>query len=488
MEDRFIRMTETQWEQVRAALLTECGREAKLYAFLGQTHDGLTVSGLFIPAEAEYTIRTRSLVELPPSVMREVVLEARDRGAAGVLELHSHPFIAQASWFSATDDSCIGPVREVFERKIPGIVFCRGVFGQAEDGFSLERWESGAEEFVPMHGVEIVGPSGRRFLSGCHGHTETSSQDSASDAFYRRSALIRTRDEHERIRAANVVVIGAGGIGSIAAQLLAAIGIGRMTLVDADRVEEANLNRLIFATPEDAADGVHKVDALARHLARHDPNRVVETIADRFPSQASVVAVASADLVVIGVDDERTRHEVLRLCVRHHVPALDMGTGISLSLDGSAEASRQGHVWFFVPGVRSCFHQMGLGGPALWSDSLREALRAAGYILDVPDQSPGSIQTLNDLTASLGVGLAEAWLMGRRPTENMVAVKIEPPFNVRVRATRIVPAPSCPLCGEDGPAGEGGNPFPELEEQGGPDGEQSRLPSDQLSEVSMAVG
>lgn len=460
-----IRMTETQWRLIREATITPCGREGKLYAYLGETPGGYTVAGLFLPLEKDYAIRTSSLVELPPRFMRQVVLEARNRGAAGVLELHSHPFLNRASWFSATDNGCIGPVREDFERRIPGIAFFRGVLGQEENGFSLEVWDSAREVFAPMDGFEIVGASGRRLLPGCHGKRgRLGTVPASDDPLYQRTAAIRTPEEHGRVRGANVVVIGAGGLGWPTAQLLAAIGVGRLTLVDADRVEAVNLNRLVGATLLDAAEGRHKVDVLARILRRHDPARPVKVVRERFPSVAGATAVASADLVLIAVDDVRTRHEVLRLCVRHHVAAIDLGTSITMSEDGSREATRQGHVWRFVPGARRCFHQMGLGGTALWAETLQAAQRNAGYVLDVPGQSPGSVQVLNDLVASLGVGLAESWLMGRSPEPDMIMVKIEAPYDVRVRATRAAAAPDCALCGEGGPEGEGGNPFQGLGE------------------------
>jgi hypothetical protein len=80
----------------------------------------------------------------------------------------------------------------------------------------------------------------------------------------------------QRLKAASVALIGAGGLGSPAALYLAAAGVGRMRLIDPDRVALSNLQRQILFRTEDA--GRSKVEAAAEQLTALNPNVTVEIV------------------------------------------------------------------------------------------------------------------------------------------------------------------------------------------------------------------
>jgi adenylyltransferase/sulfurtransferase len=109
----------------------------------------------------------------------------------------------------------------------------------------------------------------------------------------------------QRLRAAHVVVIGAGGIGSPAIQYLAAAGVGRLTIVDDDAVDLSNLQRqTIYATADIGASKAEASVAAARRLNPH-----VEAVALRTRVDAMNVAsiLAGADVVLDGCDNFVTR-------------------------------------------------------------------------------------------------------------------------------------------------------------------------------------
>ncbi len=78
------------------------------------------------------------------------------------------------------------------------------------------------------------------------------------------------------IRAAHVVVIGIGGVGSWAAEALARSGVGRITLIDFDQVAESNINRQIHA--ETGTVGMAKVDAMRQRIAQINPQCTVHCV------------------------------------------------------------------------------------------------------------------------------------------------------------------------------------------------------------------
>jgi ubiquitin-like modifier-activating enzyme 5 len=80
-------------------------------------------------------------------------------------------------------------------------------------------------------------------------------------------------DNYERIREFSVAIVGIGGVGSVAAEMLTRCGIGRLLLYDYDTVELANMNRLFFR-PDQV--GMTKTDAAVQTLAEINPDVVLE--------------------------------------------------------------------------------------------------------------------------------------------------------------------------------------------------------------------
>lgn len=452
-----LKITAADYTRLRATLLTPCGREHKLYAELGRTGRGFTVHRLLIPADDDYLVRSPTFVELTPQWMMRTLRAFAETGAEGVLEAHSHPFASRAG-FSGTDDVYITEVREDFQRKRPGCAFLRLVVGRLEDGFTLQVFDTHLGTFLPLDEIVVVGDGGTRRIRSHVAPKVVASK--GPDAAYQRVAAVRTPDEHARISGASAVVVGAGGAGWLVAQLLCALGVGHITLIDPDGIETANLNRLVGVTQADVANGRPKVERLATILRDQDPTREVIAIAERFPSNNTVTAVERADFVVCAVDDPPTRLAVQRLCARHLVPALDVGSAVYMDDARAKEDERHGHAWLYVPG-QACWLHMGLQQQGIESETLREARRAAGYVVDDSRESPGSVQTLNAAVVSFGLTLLEAYLMGRRPVHNVVLYeeRVTPSLVFKLRQYGVGHRADCPLCGLHGVVGLGGNPF-----------------------------
>jgi len=133
----------------------------------------------------------------------------------------------------------------------------------------------------------------------------------------------------ERLLAATVLVVGAGGLGSPAALYLASAGIGRLLLADGDRVDATNLQRQILH--REASIGVSKAESGRETLGALNPGTVVEAIAQRLDGAALEAAVARADVVLDCSDNFATRHAINRACVRHRRPLV---SGAAIRFDG----------------------------------------------------------------------------------------------------------------------------------------------------------
>jgi sulfur-carrier protein adenylyltransferase/sulfurtransferase len=111
----------------------------------------------------------------------------------------------------------------------------------------------------------------------------------------------------------SVLVVGAGGLGSPAATYLAAAGVGRIGLVDFDRVDETNLHRQILYTTSDL--GRPKLEAARERLHGLNPEVSVETHDTRLTSANALDILRGYDVVLDGTDNFATRYLVNDACV-----------------------------------------------------------------------------------------------------------------------------------------------------------------------------
>jgi sulfur-carrier protein adenylyltransferase/sulfurtransferase len=125
-------------------------------------------------------------------------------------------------------------------------------------------------------------------------------------------------DAQEKLKRARVLVIGTGGLGCPALLYLAAAGVGRITIIDPDKVEISNLQRQVLFTEADT--GMAKVEAAARRLRALNPFVDVITHNDRFQRSNALNLLRDIDVVVDGSDNFATRYLVNDACVLANRP------------------------------------------------------------------------------------------------------------------------------------------------------------------------
>jgi len=132
-----------------------------------------------------------------------------------------------------------------------------------------------------------------------------------------------------RLRAAHVLIVGAGGLGCPAALYLASGGVGRLTIADPDIVDATNLQRQILYR----ADSIGAPKAESARAALRDVNPDVEVLplTARLAGTALEQAVNAADVVLDCSDNFETRHAVNRACLRSVRPLV---SGAAIRFDG----------------------------------------------------------------------------------------------------------------------------------------------------------
>jgi len=128
-----------------------------------------------------------------------------------------------------------------------------------------------------------------------------------------------------RLKAARVLVVGAGGLGSPALHYLAGAGVGTLGIVDDDIVALSNLHRQIIHGTGDV--GRLKTDSAAEAIRRLNPHVAVEPIAVRLGTENARALVAGFDVVLDGSDNFATRYALSDACYAEQRPLVSAALG-----------------------------------------------------------------------------------------------------------------------------------------------------------------
>jgi sulfur-carrier protein adenylyltransferase/sulfurtransferase len=248
--------------------------------------------------------------------------------------------------------------------------------------------------------------------------------DAAKRQRYSRHLLIPEVGEEGQLKLldARILLIGAGGLGSPASLYLAAAGVGRLGIVDDDRVDESNLQRQIAHSTERLGDW--KADSAKRTIEALNPDVDVVTYRERLTSENVDRILADGwDVIVDGADNFPTRYLVNDASVWHDIPVVH----------GSIYRF-EGQVTVFKPHEGPCYRCL---FPTPPPPELAPSC-AEGGVLGVLPGIVGSLQASEALKLALGAGEP---LSGRLLLFDALATE----FNeVTLRRD-----PDCPVCGDN---------------------------------------
>ncbi len=223
----------------------------------------------------------------------------------------------------------------------------------------------------------------------------------------------------ERLAAAAVLVIGAGGLGSPALTYLAAAGVGRIGIVDDDVVELSNLQRQVIHTTADL--GKPKVASAADRLTKINPDLIVEQHRHRLDPDSAWELFARYDVVIDGTDNFPTRYLISDVCAALGVPEVWAAV---YRFDAAISVFWRGH----GPCYR-CVHPQPPAPGAVPSCAEAGVLGALPGVV-------GAMQAVEAVKILTGAG---------RPMTGLL--NCYDALNGSWRAVEVAPNPNCPACG-----------------------------------------
>lgn len=222
-----------------------------------------------------------------------------------------------------------------------------------------------------------------------------------------------------KLSAASVLIIGLGGLGSAASMYLAASGLGKLTLVDFDVVDESNLQRQVVHNEQTI--GWLKVDSAKHTLNQLNSLVEIETLGNKLSPEALAEQVAKADVVVDCSDNFTTRLAINQACYLAHTPLV---SGAALYMEGQLSTYD-----FRQPDI-ACYQCLHL--PELMSEQLNCA--TSGVLSPVVGMI-GSMQAIEAIKVLLNL-----------PTLNGQLMVIDS-LTMNIKKLKLFKNPDCAVCG-----------------------------------------
>jgi molybdopterin/thiamine biosynthesis adenylyltransferase len=425
---------------LREDLLRQGPKEAGAFLLCGRSavssgaHRLLVREIAIVPPEA-YLVQESDRISVRPAFFAPLLKRARLEGWS-LIFAHTHPF-GRTIRFSPVDDEG--------ERLLVPSLFGRagnrphGALVLGPTGFDARLWDS------PVRVCDV-------------GTLREVSRDLRVE---RKDELLPEFDEsldrsirafgasgQAVLRAMCVAVVGLGGVGSLVVEQLAHLGVGRLILLDPDRVESTNLNRLVGTTHADVGRAKASVaERLARAIR---PETEVHAVQGSVLLERDALSLLSADFLIGCTDSHGSRAILNQLAYQHLIPVID--SGVQIHAAGGKAMAVAGRVQMLAPGLPCLVCQGLLDTEQVRRDLLTDAERARDrYIVGFAEPQPAVI-SLNGVVASLAVTMFLAATIGfPSPPRHQVYLA----ERGAVRPVESTADPKCVVCSLRGALGRG---------------------------------
>lgn len=397
-----LRLTATQHERLRGHLFCPDGKESVAIALCGtrKSADRLVLSVHQIKLVPSSDCSMRSPTRVVWSVEPYVPWFAEAaRKRMVILKLHSHPTGSRS--FSALDDAADRALLRGLQR------LASNDLGHASaimlpDGELRARLLGTDGKMRFINRVTVVGDEVVDFDRPALGRRRL--RDEAT----LRTAQMFGHGTVSKLSRMRVGVIGCSGTGSWVIEMLARLGVGELILVDPDRVERKNLNRIINSTAKDAAKRQLKVRIFCRAIGRVGLGTKVVPYPAQIMQRKVVEMLASCDFLFGCVDSADGRDAINRIAAFYNIPFIDVG--VHLEADGRGGVQQVcAAVHYLIPDGSSLLSRHVISSEGVRAESLHrrapkqyKALRKEGYIAGIKVDSPAVI-SINGFAATHGV-------------------------------------------------------------------------------------
>lgn len=336
------------WSSLQSTLFKTYEKETK--SFLGCKVIGaepvtLMPVKLFEVPLSGYVSRGKYEVVTDPALILKL-LEACELEELALLEAHTHPWADDVSFSSI--DLLSDPKKFRATQVLPAPFRHASIVLGRDRSLDGHIWNPKIGNPEPLLEAKVLSAPvttlkvrGRHPLQG------------ASPNLYLRQANLFGVAGQQILQSIEVAIVGCGGLGTQVAQALAYLGVRKFILIDPDRLELSNANRVVGITVGECDQGKPKVQALADSLYRlFDEHICIRHFMSKVQNEDVLKALESCSLICGCVDSVSARQFLNRLSCSLLIPYIDGGCG--LQVDGTELVRGGGQVQVIIPGFTAC--------------------------------------------------------------------------------------------------------------------------------------
>jgi len=361
---------------------------------------------------------------------------------------HTHPFSSKKVSFSSIDDACDGEFFPYVAYKIPEIYHATLVLGQKD--LDARIYDKKLARILPISEITILGERLQKLIPNSASQREK--QKRFSSELFSRQIRFLGEDGQRILSHLSCAIVGSGGTGSLIFEALLRLGVGKLVLIDPDRIEVSNLNRIIQASRQDVQSKRLKVEIMKRKAQRINSRAKVIALARSILEKSAQGQLKGVDVIFGAVDNDLARLVFNELAARYLIPLIDVATGINVDKKGHI-LDFAGQVYVFIPGrspCLSCLEAIDLRevNLSLMSEEDRTRQRQLGYISGETIVAP-AVLPLNMQLVSLALAEFMNLVFGFRKVNNYVFYDGLSEDRI-AHAIKVKPESSCPSCSPNG--------------------------------------
>lgn len=361
---------------------------------------------------------------------------------------HTHPFSSRKVSFSSIDDACDGEFFPYVAHKIPEIYHATLVLGQKDlDGRIYDKKLGRA---LPISEITLLGERLKKLTP--NSASQRGNQKRFSSEFFSRQIRFLGEAGQRILSHLSCAILGSGGTGSLIFEALLRLGVEKLILIDPDRIEVSNLNRIIQASRQDVQSKRLKVEIVKRKARRINRRTKVIALARSILEKSAQSQLKGVDVMFGAVDNDLARIVFNQLAARYLIPLIDVATGINVDKKGHI-LDFAGQVYVFIPGrspCLSCLEAIDLRevNLSLMSEEDRARQRQLGYISGETIVAP-AVLPLNMELVSLAVIEFMNLIFGFRKVNNYVFYDGLSEEKIAY-AIKAKPESGCTICSPEG--------------------------------------
>ena len=374
-------------DSLEAACLAICGRA-------GSKEEEILLVKEIIEIPLDQCERSETHVDWSTDIL-EPLMDILDTTDQALIKLHSHPsgYDQFSRYDDQSDKDVFGSIFSYTEKTRPHASMI-----MLPNKHFLVRLVTSKLEFVEPVSVSIIGDDiNIQLFEGILGF------DSEINL---RNEQTLGKGTMTLLSNLTIGVVGCSGTGSIVIELLSRLGVGKLILIDPDKVEHKNLNRIVNSRFVDAEVPSYKVDIIAKAILQNGLSTAVEVFQENIESKNVLKALSKSDIVFGCVDTAVGRYYMNWLSTYYIIPLFDIGVGIDLVPNSTQINTIDCAVNYIQPGEslsqRKVFtsqeladEELKVSDPVMYRQKVND-----GYIIDV--ESPAVI-SINSSISSIAV-------------------------------------------------------------------------------------